>query len=132
MRGRPPITDAQAAEKAAEIIYLATTLRFRFGSMTPAKRKEGMRAVFVPGTLDLKRHRGRVGEFIGDTLLDLFPKVSPLQWGVSRVIKDKVTIYQAAKWSGVDPSNLTKAVRAQLAQVTGPPRRFESREIDPF
>jgi hypothetical protein len=135
-RGRPPLTDAQAAEKAAKVINLATALRIRFGSLTPAQRKEGMRAVFVPGTLELKRYRGRVGEFIGDSLQTLFPKASPLQWCVSIVIDYKIPIYRAAKWTGVDAPNLTKAVqaerelRAQLAQVTGPRRRFESKEIN--
>jgi hypothetical protein len=137
-RGRPPLTDAQAAEKAAKIISLATALRIRFGSLTPAQRKEGMRAVFAPGTLELKRHRGRIGEFIGDSLQSLFPKASPLHWCVSIVVDYKIPIYRAAKWTGVDASNLTKAVqaerelRAQLAQVAGPARRFESKEIDPF
>ena len=131
-RGRPPLTDAQAAEKATKIINLATAMRIRFGALTPAQRKAGMRSVFVPGTLDLKRHRGRVGEFIGDSLQSLFPKGSPMQWAVSIVIEHSIPIYRVAKWSGVDASNLTKAVKAQLAQVTGPLRRFESNEIDPF
>lgn len=133
-RGRRPLTELQAAEKAAKIINIATAMRQRFGSLTPAQRKEGMRLVFMPGTLDLKRYRGRVGDFIGDTLQTLFP-TNVLQWCVYLVLDQQLTIYRAAKMAGVDAPNLTRAVQAERnrrAQLAGAPRRFESENIDPF
>jgi hypothetical protein len=156
------MTDAQAAEKAAVVINHATALRYRLRSLTPTQIKEGRRAVFEPGTLKLKRYRGRVGEFIGDSVKSFSPEVDadPMQGYVSMVIDCKTKIYRVAKRTGVDASNLTKEVkaerirralavkaerirralavkaehiqRAQPDQVVSSTRGFESKEIDPF
>ena len=71
-RGRPRLTDEQAAERAAHILDVALKVR-------QGRERQLEQMGYTPAQawrLVAKRHRGRIGEFIGSSVSDLFPRMN--------------------------------------------------------
>lgn len=93
MRGRPRTTEEAAAQEAARVINVALALRYRKSALKGlgfATEREAM-------TYVLKRHRGRVGELVGDAVRCIFPAGGRVQVAVSLVLDHGLTHYRAGK-----------------------------------
>jgi hypothetical protein len=118
MRGRPRLTEEAAAAEAARIINVATALRYRPATLQGMGFiSEGAAAAFV-----FKRRRGQTGKFVGNAVRHLFPAENLVQVAVSLVLDHEMTRNGAAKMTGVDPTNLARAL------VDGAARRDTERE----
>lgn len=107
-RGRPPLTDEQAAKMAAQVVDLAFRLRYRPAGLNAAGHTRETASSVVLGT----RYQGRVGAFIGDSISALFPVHNRTAVAVGLVLDHGLTIYRAAKLSKVDARNLKRALKA--------------------
>jgi hypothetical protein len=106
-RGRPQLTDEQAALEAAKVIDVAFALRYRPAQLARLGfASEGAAFRFVS-----KRYRGRTGEFVGNSVRDLFPAENRMQLAVSLVLDHGFTWYRASKMTGVHPTNLKRALK---------------------
>lgn len=120
--GRPRLTDEQAAIRAAHVIDVAVMLRQ--GRLNHLARmgyseRDALRLI-------QKRYRGRVGEFIGTSVRELFPPINVAAAAARNVLeleRDARTsglpvtraraITQVLKWYqnlGLDRANLTRAL----------------------
>ena len=66
-RGRPQLTDEQAAAEAARIINVAFALRYRPSQLARLGFESEVSAIRYVS----KRYRGRTGEFVGDSVREL-------------------------------------------------------------
>ena len=66
-RGRPRLTDEQAASEAARIINVAFALRYRPAQLARLGFESEVSAIRYVS----KRYRGRTGEFVGDSVREL-------------------------------------------------------------
>jgi hypothetical protein len=106
------MTEEAAAQEAARIIRAGEALRYRKSALKGLGfATEGGAAAYV-----FKRRRGRVGELIGDAIRELFPAENRVQVAVSLVLDHGLTRYRAAKLTGADLTNITRALGAGAAQ----------------
>lgn len=114
-RGRPQLTDDQAAQMAANIIEAATALRYypaRFSSVGTIARDTAVRYIFANRGKYPRRFRGKVGKYLGDTLAEIFPKPNLTAYAVSLVLDHGLTTYRASKLTGIDATNLGRALKS--------------------
>lgn len=107
-RGRPELSNEEAALVAANIIETATALRYypdRFFTNEGVNKKDAISYIFG------KRHRGKIGQFVGDALDGLFPKENKTQLAVSWVLDHGLSTYSAGRLLNLDATSLGRAVR---------------------
>jgi len=106
--GRPPLTEVEAGEKAARVIEVAVALHN--GQIRQLKRmglSEPQAARLVG-----KRHRGRVGELIGDSLVALAPPINRTAAAVRLALDHEVPVRVVLRIYEMDRSNLVRAINA--------------------
>ncbi len=137
MRGRPRMTEEAAAQEAAKIINVAWTLKYR----PQALEALGFTREQAAKDYVLRRHRGRVGELVGDAVRELFPaqgeaavqdaklaikgttrtlalnhRVTRNQLAVSLVLDHGFPRNKAARFAGIDPTNLKRSLEVARAE----------------
>jgi hypothetical protein len=106
--GRPSLTDEQAAARAVWIIDVALALH---NGQRQRLRRMGLRETQAR-RLVAKRHRGRVGEFIGNSVADLFPSRNPTAGAVRFVLEHGAPVHLAIDVYDLSRRALVRAVRA--------------------
>lgn len=112
-RGRPKMTDEQAAAEATRIINLAFRLRYRPSSLDAVGHTEA-------SSSSVKRYRGAIGQHIGGAIRDLFPVENRIARAVQLVLDHEFSAYRASRMVGgpqgrrppIDHRNLSRAVAA--------------------
>ena len=104
--GRPRQTEEQACAKAVRVIEVALALHNRrLGKLSAMGLSERQACKLVT-----RRHRGRVGELIGDSLICLTPPINRTAAAVRMVLEHGAKIRWAAMLYNLDLRSLRRAV----------------------
>jgi hypothetical protein len=114
-RGRPYLTDEQAAVEAVRIVDLAFRLRYRPSTLGTIGHTEASASLVIS-----KRYRGAIGQHIGGAIRDLFPVENRIARAVQLVLDHEFSAYRASRMVGgpqgrrppIDHRNLSRAVAA--------------------
>ncbi len=112
-RGRPELTDEQAGAQAAHVIEVAFRLRYRCLGLAALGHTEESARLLVG-----KRHRGKIGALVGNSVTELFPPENRIARAAQLVVEHGFSAYRAARMADtrgrkrapVDPRNLSRAI----------------------